>query len=112
MKWIPYRYRPSFGFLLVVFSLLALGLFFRWGLSEPDLDKVWRIQHRLRQGEAVVVTGGERNAVERCLLRHPELELAVEADGRVVRVDRIDATVEPGEDPEDEGEEADEEGGE
>ncbi len=85
MKLIPYRFRPSFGFLLLIVVSVATVLFFAWGLQEPDLDIVWRVQHGLRQGPFVELTGSERAAVERALVDHPELRLAIDSEGRAVR---------------------------
>ncbi len=85
MKFIPYRFRPSLGFLLLVVVSVATVLFFGWGLREPPLDIVWRVQHGLRQGPAVELTAAERVALERALASHPELRLAIDDEGRAVR---------------------------
>ena len=85
MKFIPYRFRPSLGFLLLIVVSVATVIFFAWGLQEPDLDIVWRVQHGLRQGPSVELTGSEQAALERALVKYPELRLAIDADGRAVR---------------------------
>jgi hypothetical protein len=85
MKFIPYRFRPSLGFLLLILVSVATVIFFAWGLQEPDLDIVWRVQHGLRQGPSVELNESDRAALERALVSHPELRLAIDGEGRAVR---------------------------
>lgn len=85
MRFLPYRFRPSLGFLLLLVVSVSTVVFFAWGLQEPDLDIVWRIQHGLRQGPAVELTAAESAAFQRALASHPELGLALDEEGRAVR---------------------------
>jgi hypothetical protein len=82
---IPYRYRPSIGFLLLVFIWLAVATFFWWGSREPDLDKVWRIEHRLKQQQsAIEVSAEERAALELTLERHPNSRILLNDEGKAM----------------------------
>ncbi len=99
MKFIPYRFRPSLGFLLLIVVAIATTVFFAWGLQEPDLDVAWRVEHRLQKGAALELTADERAALERALAGHPELGLAIDDEGRAVLVEAND------DDDDEEGEE-------
>jgi len=86
MRFIPYKYRPSFGFIVVVACLVLTAAFFVWGSARPDLDLAWEVTHRLRQGETVQLTPDEQAALRRAVEKHPELRLGISPDGFAVRL--------------------------
>lgn len=79
---IPYRYRPTLGFVMLVLSWAFVVAFFWWGAQRPDLDVVWELYDRLQAGESVSLCPEERDALERTLSRHPELGMRITAEGR------------------------------
>lgn len=90
---IPYKYRPSFGFILLVFIWIFVAVFFLWGYSEPDLDVAWRVLHRLKGQEAVTVSADEAAAVRRAAVEHPELRLEMTPEGKAFRRPREEPQV-------------------
>jgi hypothetical protein len=70
---IPYRYRPTLGFLLVCAVYTGCVLFLAWGASPPDLDRVWFLEKELRTGVRTELSEGDLAAIFRSLERHPEL---------------------------------------
>jgi hypothetical protein len=71
------RWRPSLGcWLLVVVHLLAVG-FFAWGLSRPELDRVWTLYHSLRIGRMPRLSAEDRRLFDRALERFPRLTPAL-----------------------------------
>ena len=93
---IPYRYRPSVGFMMLVFFWLAVAAFFWWGSREPELDKVWRIEHRLKQQQvAVEVNEEERAALLLTLERHPDSRIRLNAEGKAVLKSWLEEDAEP-----------------
>lgn len=90
MKMIPYRYRPSLGFVLLIAIVVATVTFFVWALQEPDLDVAWRVDHRLRGETALELSADERAALERAIARHPDLGLAIDEAGRAVEAAAAD----------------------
>jgi hypothetical protein len=78
---IPYRYRPTLGFVVLVLSWALVAAFLWWGAQRPDLDVVWETCDYLRPGECRVLDADERAALERTLQRHPELGIRITEDG-------------------------------
>jgi len=78
---IPYRYRPTLGFIVLVLSWALVATFFWWGTQRPDLDVVWEVSDHLQSGDRRVLTPDERSALERTLQRHPQLGLRITDDG-------------------------------
>jgi hypothetical protein len=70
---IPYRYRPSPGFLLVCSVYAAVASFFLWGFSRPDLDRIWFIEHELEVGRTSNVDRSDLKLLVRAFSEHPEL---------------------------------------
>ncbi|MHC5038335.1 MAG: hypothetical protein ACYTHM_13555 [Planctomycetota bacterium] len=68
-----WKYRPSAGFILLFGSVLALALFFLWGLRVPELDRVWHILHELKIGRTQRLTPSELVLLRRTLARYPNL---------------------------------------
>jgi hypothetical protein len=84
MKLIPYRFRPSLGFLWLLAVAIGSVWFVIWGLQEPDLDVVWRVQESRRQGQPISLSAGEQAALERAASRHPELAPLVDQQNSAV----------------------------
>ena len=70
---IPYRYRPTLGFLLVCVVYTCCILFLRWGAHSPDLDRVWFLDKELRTGVRTELTDEDLGALFRSMERHPGL---------------------------------------
>jgi len=81
---LPYRYRPSPGFLFLVICAVGAILFLAWGFSTPDLDRAWWGITRIEAGEASELTPEEADALGRLRERYPELAATVGPDGRVI----------------------------
>jgi hypothetical protein len=71
------RRRPSAGFVTVCAVYAALALFFAWGLSTPDLDRVWTLHHELKSGRIGAPSKPDREVLMRSMARHPELAEAL-----------------------------------
>jgi hypothetical protein len=78
---MPYRFRPSAGFLLLGVVALTSIAFFAWGLATPPLDRLRRLQAELESGERGPLHAAERSLIERSLRDYPELAAAW-LDGR------------------------------
>ncbi len=87
---IPYRYRPTLGFVVLALSWLLVAAFFLWGAQRPDLDVVWGIYDRLQVGDSVQLTREELGALQRTLARHPELGMRITQDGRAELTAAVD----------------------
>jgi len=70
---IPYRLRPSFGFLYLVLVLAGALAFFGWGLAQPKLDRVAEMLSLLQTGHRDPLSADERALLQDILLRYPEL---------------------------------------
>ena len=65
-------------FALPAALLIGSGLFFAWGLSAPDLERVWRLHLDLKIGDRPALTASERRLFQDVLTRHPQLARMVE----------------------------------
>ncbi len=65
--------RPSFGFIFLLVIWLLMAGFFAWGFAEPDLDRVWWVEQRHRQGIFHSPSVDDKAALKRSLERYPEL---------------------------------------
>ena len=73
--------RPSAGFIFLAVIWLLMAGFFVWGFAEPDLDRVWWVEQRHRQGLSHPPSVEEKGALQRSLERHPELGESLETAG-------------------------------
>jgi len=67
------RRRPTAGFVTVCIVYSALAAFFAWGLTTPDLDRVWTLHHELKSGRIGAPSKLDREVLARSMERHPEL---------------------------------------
>lgn len=51
----------------------TLAAFFAWGLSTPDLDRVWTLHHQLKAGRIGAPSSRDREVLTRSMAIHPEL---------------------------------------
>ena len=70
---VPYRVRPSAGFVLLVAVVVATVGFFTWGLRRPRLEEVWRLDIELGLGTRPPLSGSEMRRLQETLVDHPEL---------------------------------------
>lgn len=88
MRFIPYKYRPSLGFMLLVTSWILVAAFLVWGSRTPDLDVAWKVRHQIRVEGSVALTDDEAAALRRVLNAHPEIRLEIRPGNMaVVRVE-------------------------
>lgn len=73
--------RPSAGFIFLVVIWLLMTGFFVWGFAEPDLDRVWWVEQRHRQGDFESLSNDDKAAMQRSLERHPELAETLRKQG-------------------------------
>jgi hypothetical protein len=69
--------RPSIGFSLVVVTYALLVAFFAWGLSTPDLDRIWRLHHELKIGRVYKLSKEDRQLLLSAMAKHPALAAAL-----------------------------------
>jgi hypothetical protein len=62
--------------------LLAVA-FLAWGLSTPDLDRVWTLHHELKIGKLGAPDNSDRKLLGRALRRHRELAHALLPAGEI-----------------------------
>lgn len=67
------RRRPTAGFVTVCLVYAAVAAFFAWGMSTPDLDRVWTLHHQLKSGRLGAPSARDRGVLIRSMERHPEL---------------------------------------
>lgn len=72
---------PSLGFVGLIAVYTAVTLFFAWGFSTPDLDRVWRLHHELKIGKEMSTK--DHRIVEAAMSRHPQLADALLVEGRI-----------------------------
>lgn len=77
------RRRPTTGFVTVCAVYVAVVAFFAWGLSTPDLDRVWALHHELKSGRVGAPSERDRNVLVRSMKRHPELAGALLREGEI-----------------------------
>jgi hypothetical protein len=77
------RRRPTTGFVTVCAVYVAVAAFFAWGLSTPDLDRVWTLHHELKSGRVGAPSDRDRAVLIRSMKRHPELADALLREGDI-----------------------------
>jgi hypothetical protein len=77
------RRRPTAGFVTVCLVYAAVAAFFAWGLSTPDLDRVWSLHHQLKSGRLGAPSAHDRRVLMRSMERHPELAGALLRDADI-----------------------------
>src|SRR5262245_34008645 len=77
------RRRPTAGFVTVCLVYAAVGAFFAWGISTPDLDRVWTLHHELKSGRLGAPSARDRRVLTRSMERHPELAGALLREGEI-----------------------------
>jgi hypothetical protein len=65
--------RPSIGFLAVCATYLLVAAFFLFGLTTPDLDRVWRLHHLLKIGEVSLLDPADKALLTEAMARHERL---------------------------------------
>ena len=66
---IPYRYRPGTGFLLLIVVTVLVVAFALWGLSEPPLERTWRLLEQVDHGH--VLSADEFAFMDEALRSYP-----------------------------------------
>lgn len=74
---------PSAGFVTFCLVYASLGAFFAWGMSTPDLDRVWTLHHELKSGRIGAPSALDREVLVRSMERHPELASALLSEGDI-----------------------------
>ena len=64
---------PSLGCLAVCATYALVLAFFVWGLSTPDLDRVWTLHHELKIGRMAKLHRSDRALLEECMARYGKL---------------------------------------
>jgi hypothetical protein len=77
------RRRPTAGFVTVCLVYAALAVFFAWGMSTPDLDRVWTLHHQLKSGRGGGPRAPDPRLLGRSMVRHPELAGALLRDASI-----------------------------
>jgi hypothetical protein len=77
------RRRPTAGFVTVCLVYAALAAFFGWGMTTPDLDRVWTLHHQLKSGRRGAPSAHDRRVLVRSMERHPELAGALLRDAGI-----------------------------
>ncbi len=72
---------PSAGFVAVCLTYVLVAAFFTWGFSAPALDRFWTLQQMLKIGKERKLSAAERELLEGCLARCPQLAIDM-LDGR------------------------------
>ncbi|MBW1810988.1 MAG: hypothetical protein JRJ87_22555, partial [Deltaproteobacteria bacterium] len=74
----PYsRKYPSLGFIVICLTYAFTIGFFIWGISTPDLDRVWTIHHELKIGKMKKLKGNDRKILQASMQRHSYLARAL-----------------------------------
>ncbi len=76
----PLSKMPSLGFVAICATYVLVIAFFLWGLSTPDLDRVWTLHHELKIGRIGRLKEPDREMLLRAIERHPPLGAAMLAD--------------------------------
>jgi hypothetical protein len=90
VKTIPYRYRPSPGFVFLVAVAALLGLFFWWALSPPDLVTSWGAVTRVEADPGQALSAEDRAALENVRRLYPELSTKIGPEGKLLEESRAD----------------------
>jgi hypothetical protein len=64
---------PSAGFWVFASSWTALATLLAWGMTEPDLDRAWRILGRMERPGFAGMSPRDVRVLSRSLQRHPSL---------------------------------------
>jgi hypothetical protein len=67
---------PSVGFWFLLTSWFALVGFMSWGYTQPELDRVWGIEQRMKRADFGALTPNELATLKDALDRHPDLSRA------------------------------------
>jgi hypothetical protein len=73
----------SVGFVAVIAVYLATIGFFAWGLSTPELDRIWTLHHALKIGELEYPSPEDSQILERAMARHADLARALLPEGEI-----------------------------
>jgi hypothetical protein len=73
MKLLGYKTRPGAGFLLFVSVVVGAATFFVWGGATPRLERVWKLQIELENGDGDGLSKRERALLQDTLTRYPDL---------------------------------------
>jgi hypothetical protein len=79
----PKRTLPSPGFAAVLLTYGSLLAFFLWGLSTPDLDRVWKLDLELKTGHITALSRGDYRVLERALAKYQDLAPALLSDKEI-----------------------------
>jgi hypothetical protein len=71
------RKRPSFGFLIVCATYILVVVFFAFGFTTPDLDRVWTLHHFLKIGHIEQLDVEDRVLLDNAIKRHTKLTNAL-----------------------------------
>jgi hypothetical protein len=66
-------YRPSGGFVAMLFIHVAAVALIGWGLQTPELDQVWTLEHALKAGRQSELSPRDRALLQRAFAAHPDL---------------------------------------
>lgn len=73
MVRIPYKYRPGWGFLFLVASILFALAFYFWGRQTPALDRVWTLEARAAADPALQFDAEDMEVLEAVSAEYPTL---------------------------------------
>ena len=68
---VPYRKKPSAGFVFLIAVAVATASFFAWGLGRPRLEEVWRLDIELGLGKRPPLSHAEMERLQTVLVDHP-----------------------------------------
>ncbi|MCP4679362.1 MAG: hypothetical protein GY854_28505 [Deltaproteobacteria bacterium] len=71
------RKRPSIGFIAVCLTYCLVVVFFLFGFSTPDLDRVWTLHHVLKTGEMTRLEIRDKRLLTDAMYRHKQLTSAL-----------------------------------
>lgn len=64
---------PSSGCLVVCICYALVAVFFAWGFSTPELDRVWTVHQQLKIGKLGKLSDHDRKLLDKCMARYPRL---------------------------------------
>jgi hypothetical protein len=68
------NYKIGGGFLLILISYSISILFFSWGFSKPELERVWEIYHEFKIDKISNLTDSDRFILSKNLIKHSNLK--------------------------------------
>lgn len=68
------NYKIGGGFLLILISYSISILFFSWGFSKPDLERVWEIYHEFKTDKINTLTENDRIILSKNLIKYSNLK--------------------------------------